>query len=309
MKVSKLMAKGVITGRTVDTLDDAAELTRTHDVGSPAVVDEDGRAGQYDAAATFAALCAPRRTGMAPVMRALFIAAILATSCGRSDAGRDDPPRQPPEPARFDHPAMVGFHMRRQLDDLRKVERLLIAGKLADARERAAPLIQTAPDPGMARWQREVDDVTEAARALVGAPSIDEACRREARLAGTCASCHLSTQAPPRFAVPVVFPPDEPTLAARMARHQWAADRLWEGVVGPSEPRWRSGLDVLANTPLPFPRLTDAPQLASQLQAFARTAIAQGATDSLEDRTHRYGEMLVMCAACHSTLHVGSAAR
>jgi hypothetical protein len=241
------------------------------------------------------------------VTRALSIAAILATSCGRPDAAPEDPQRQPPEPARFDKPAVVQFHMRRQLDVLRKVERLLVAGKLEDAKARAVALIQVAPDPGMTRWQREVDDVTEAARALAAAPSIDEACR-EARLGEACASCHLQTQVPPRFAVPAMPPADEPTRTARMARHQWAADRLWEGLVGPSDHRWHVGLDVLVKTPLPFPRLTDTPQIASQLQTFAQSAIAHLATDSLEDRAHRYGEMLVMCAACHSTLQVSSVA-
>jgi len=221
------------------------------------------------------------------VTRALSIVAILTTSCGRPAAGGDDPQRQPPEPVRFDKPAMVQFHMRRQFDDLRKVERLLVAGKLEDARARAASLIQAAPDPGMARWQPEVDDVTAAARSLVAAPGVDEACRREARLAEACAWCHLHTQQPARFAVPAAPPADQPTQAARMARHQWAVDRLWEGLVGPSDPRWRSGLDVLATTPLPYPRLTDAPQIASQLQAFAQSATAQLATDSLDDRTRR----------------------
>ena len=155
------------------------------------------------------------------MMRALLVAATLTVSCGHPAQGGDDPQRQPPEPVRFDKPAMVQFHMRRQLDDLRKVERLLIAGKLDEARTRAAALTLTAPDPGMARWQREVDAVTEAARALVAAPSIDEACRREARVAEACAQCHLDTQKLPVFAVPVIPPPDDPAPAARMARHQW----------------------------------------------------------------------------------------
>lgn len=43
MKVSKLMATDVITCRTDDTLDGAAELMWMHDVGSLPVVDEHGR--------------------------------------------------------------------------------------------------------------------------------------------------------------------------------------------------------------------------------------------------------------------------
>jgi len=43
MKVSKLMANDVITCGTADTLDDAAQLMWTHDIGSLPVVDEHGR--------------------------------------------------------------------------------------------------------------------------------------------------------------------------------------------------------------------------------------------------------------------------
>jgi cytochrome c553 len=240
--------------------------------------------------------------------RTSLIAAILAAGCGRPALGDKDPPQQPPEPVRFDRPALVQFHMRRQLDDLRKVERLLIAGQLDEAKARAAPLAQPAPDPGMARWQHDVDAVSEAARALVTAPSIDEAWRRGAQVAEACAWCHLRTQTLPVFAVPAALPPDDPTPAARMKRHQWAADRLWEGMVGPSDPRWRSGLEVLAKTPLPFTPFTDAPLAASQLQVFAQQAIASLPSDTLEDRTRRYSAMLVMCSACHGALHVGSAA-
>ena len=43
MKVSELMARDVITCRTDDTLDGAAELMWAHEVGSLPVVDEHGR--------------------------------------------------------------------------------------------------------------------------------------------------------------------------------------------------------------------------------------------------------------------------
>jgi hypothetical protein len=71
---------------------------------------------------------------------------------------------------------------------------LLVAGKLDDAKTRAFLLTKAAPDPGMARWQREVDEVGEAARSLVAATSIDEALRREVRVAAACATCHLGAQ-------------------------------------------------------------------------------------------------------------------
>ena len=89
-----------------------------------------------------------------------------------------------------------------------------------------------------------------------------------------------------------------------MARHAWAVDRLWEGMIGPDDDRWAAGLDVLAATPLPFTPLTDAPALAAGLRELARAQLANRSATGLDDRARAYGEILVMCAACHTSLHV-----
>ena len=119
------------------------------------------------------------------------------------------------------------------------------------------------------------------------------------RVAAGCAWCHSRTQKLPVFPEPATAPSDDGTPRTRMARHQWAVDRLWEGMVGASDHHWRLGLNVLATTPLPFSPLTDAPALAAQLQSYAQHAIATQTTESLEERAREYGEMLVTCAACH----------
>ena len=65
-----------------------------------------------------------------------------------------------------------------------------------------------------------------------------------------------------------------------------------------------SRLTVLAEDPLPFALLNDAPQLAKDLQARARAQLDARATTLLDDRGTAYGEILVECAACHASLHV-----
>jgi hypothetical protein len=225
--------------------------------------------------------------------------AAASTACDQPASGGADP--QPPEPVRFERPAMVRFHMQRHFDDLREIERMLVAGKLEDGKTRAHLLTRPALDPGMAPWHHAIARVVDAARALETAPGIDEALRREARVAEACAECHLRTQRLPAFAPPAALPPDAPTLAARMARHAWAVDRLWEGMVGPAEDRWRMGLEALAASPLPFKPLDDAPALATRLRDLARHALATRATAELDERTRLYGELLVTCAACHAT--------
>jgi hypothetical protein len=65
---------------------------------------------------------------------------------------------------------------------------------------------------------RATDDAKRFAEAIA---MVEEGLREEARSA--------------IFQKPPAVPPDQPTLDARMARHRWAADRLWA---------WNGGLDV-----------------------------------------------------------------
>lgn len=248
----------------------------------------------------------------------VLCAALAAIGChdGRDPATPDSAdrlaerhaaPAAPPaakERVRFDRPAVVRFHMQRNFDDLRAIERRLIAGQLDEATTLAHLLARPAGDPGLAAWGPEVRRVVDAAVALAAAPSLDEACRREPRVSAACAGCHLRTGAAPVFPPPPPVPLDRPTRDARMARHLWATDRLWEAMVGGSEPAWRSGLAVLAATPLPFTE-RDRLRFARRLQDLARDALSPATAAA--DRATTYGELLVTCTGCHAG--VQSAAR
>lgn len=195
---------------------------------------------------------------------------------------------------------MVRFHMYRSFDLSRAIERVLVRGGLDDARALAASLASGPEPPALEAWARQAALVRERAEALAAAPGVDEACRRAARLAEACAACHMTAGAAPAFDVYPNVPLDQPTVEARMARHRWAVDRLWEGMVGNADRPWQAGLDVLAVTPLPFSAMAgDRVALASRLQQLADQARQRRLTTPTE-RALGYGEMLVACAACHS---------
>lgn len=210
--------------------------------------------------------------------------------------------RQPPVPPskQFEHDMMVRYHMHGSLDLLRAIERLLIRGKLEETRELARAVAEAPVEPDLGAWAAQTQAVRDRAAAVASAPGVDEAVRREARLAEACADCHLETRVQPEFRSPPQLPPDRDTLAARMARHRWAADRLWEGVVGADDGPWHAGLAVLAATPLRWPELGERKDLARSLQQLADQARRRSATDSVADRARSYGEMLVICTACHT---------
>ncbi|HEV7556085.1 MAG TPA: hypothetical protein VGO00_11545 [Kofleriaceae bacterium] len=185
---------------------------------------------------------------------------------------------------------------------VRAIERLLLRGKLDEARNFARAIAISPDEVGLTAWATHAARVRDRAAELANATSLDDAIRREAQLASECASCHVDTGVMPDFSSPPPVPPDRPFLEVRMARHRWAADRLWEGMVGMADDSWRAGLDVLAATPLPAAELGENRQaLATKLQRQATNARVARSADRLADRATAYGEMLATCAACHTS--------
>jgi hypothetical protein len=97
-----------------------------------------------------------------------------------------------------------------------------------------------------------------------------------------------------------------------MQRHQWAAERLWDGLVVPSDEAWQAGALALSEAPLapqeltpgksPVPKVGEMEQM---VHALARQALD---ADRAEVRAHVYGQVLAACAACHAWLGGGPAA-
>jgi cytochrome c553 len=185
------------------------------------------------------------------------------------------------------------FDMRRHFSDLVEITHLLLVGKLEDARTRAFLLTKPPKDPDIARASKPVID---AAEELGEAQSIDAACRLTAKVAAACAGCHVQIPIVLRAPAKPEEPSAEPRIDVRMQRHQWAADRLWEGVVMGDAQRWRDGLQVLAMQPVP---MVMGDGLAHRLQAQAQGALDRLGTDTYETRASAYGEMLVTCSECH----------
>ncbi len=205
----------------------------------------------------------------------------------------------PPDP--IDGDTMMRLHMHASFDLIRAIERLLIRGKLDDARRFAATISEPADAPAHGPWASQVLLVRDRAAAVARATTVAQACQLEARLAAACGGCHVETAAAPRFRTYPAAPPDVAAVGARMARHRWAADRLWEGIVGGAEAPWRAGLEVLAAAPLAWDDATPArAQLARQLQRDAAQARERVPGASLDARASAYGDMLAVCAACHT---------
>ena len=192
-------------------------------------------------------------------------------------------------------PDVVRERMRQQFNDLRDIEGMLLDGKLEDAKARAFFLTKQADDPGLAALAAQSQAVTDAATSLGEARSIPEACRRMAKVAGTCAACHV------HFPKPLRPPPERAPGAAqpldRVQLHAAAADKLFEGAVLGDLRRWREGVEALTTSTVP-----GREDLARRLQERAQGALAeiQSGSSTAASRAGVYGEMLVTCAECHA---------
>jgi cytochrome c553 len=233
---------------------------------------------------------------------------VLAFACAQPTAMGDG--QGAPPSVRFEHDMIVRFHMHENFDLLRAIEKLLIRGRLEEARAFARAIADAPDEPGLGVWSPHAALVRERAAKLATARGVDEACRGAAQLANACAGCHGESGASPEFRSPGQIPPDRPTIEARMARHLWATDRLWEGIVGGADDAWRAGLDVLSTTPLPASELSgEQSTLGRKLQRIADQARSRRATDTAQDRARSYGEILVTCSGCHAAAPAASRPR
>lgn len=125
---------------------------------------------------------------------------------------------------------------------------------------------------------------------------------RAGQLAATCGSCHRAMTGGPTFVVGSQAGSGEST-ANHMILHVWAVDRMWEGLVGPSQEAWEAGSLALTREWVPTEaaaQRSGSPQAArailgelAQLGSLAKEASTQ------EARAALYGDVLKSCSRCH----------
>jgi len=199
--------------------------------------------------------------------------------------------------AQFEHDMLVRMHMHENFGMVRAIEHLLVRGKLEEAKQLARAISEAPDEPGATAWAAQAARVRDRAAAVASASSLDGAIHGVARLGAECAACHVASGATPDLVDAPHPPADCNDVASRMTRHRWATDHMWEALIASSDEDWKAGLDVLAATPLPASELgKDREPFARKLQRTAETA--RGARS--QDRARVYGDLLAICAACHT---------
>ncbi len=222
-----------------------------------------------------------------------------ATGQTGSSAGTDDGPVAIASPA---DATTLKQHMREHFAAVSDLQRAIARGYFEDAKQDARWIAEHEEAQQLAPWKPFVDEMKVAAREVAGARDLPSAAAVASRLGRACSRCHEAMNAVVTFAWEEA-PADAPDLPAQMKRHQWAAARLWDGLVGPSDELWREGALVLATSNLDAiaasgsgaPR-GDVPALAKRVRELATTA---GQAKEQDARAQIYGELLSTCAGCH----------
>lgn len=160
----------------------------------------------------------------------------------------------------------------------------------------------------MPQAQEALQEMRAESRAIMAQSGIPDLAMSVGRLGAACGSCHTALHGGPHINVPAAppTPPAGATPEAHMKQHAWASERLWEGLIGPSEGSWIVGAAALAGPALDFGPSGSAPARVLELQA-KLTQLAQRAREAhgLQDRATIYGQLLETCADCHEILGTG----
>jgi cytochrome c553 len=175
----------------------------------------------------------------------------------------------------------------------------VIAGDLDTAKERFAWIAANEPQGLPADAVRRFDTLQSRARTGAEAITVMGAARSVAEIAGACGECHASSGVGPIFGPQAI--PEGPSPADHMKRHQWAAERMWEGIAAPAQSNWNAGALMLLEEPLHRP---GDPGVDPGVAAVALRVHQLGADTlgklSTAERVQLYGDFLATCAACHA---------
>ena len=183
----------------------------------------------------------------------------------------------------------------------------VVAGDLSRVRTAGEDLLERETGAGMpARAQERIEDLRAFTRLAIGAPDVTAAAHAVARVGATCGSCHRAMKRGPTYQVPSGPPEGGNPVAERMLRHQWAADRLWQALVGPSDKSWSAGVTTLSDAPLFTDELTRDVAQYEAVTRLAWTVHDVGArarsVRDLGDRADLFADLLSTCAQCHTLL-------
>ncbi len=195
-------------------------------------------------------------------------------------------------------------HMHEHYEAILKIQKAVIAGSMEEIQEPAFWLSDHKAPPGLpADWEEYVDEMRFAATDALDAEDLAAAAKATSALGLACGSCHAANKISVTFDE-VAMPSDKETTQSHMQRHQWAADRMWEGLIGPSGYSWSRGANLLFESPIKPDTLGDDALVGMSRRIHQLAANATTVSEPAE-MAEIYAEFIGNCASCHSALGGG----
>ena len=203
------------------------------------------------------------------------------------------PPSMPAQQTQTTHHYMLTHYA-----DTVGMRRALVAGKLPEYQAAAAAVAKDSWTPRLRGDYRPfVDAVRAAAHSGETASSPVEAAAVLGKIGEACAACHVKFGGPGSPVAPEQLTEGgDPSMVA----HAVATDRLWEGLILPSDSSWSNGMEVLLDAPKLDSDVADVAAAARHLRDLAR----QGKKAEVAQRGQVFASVLTTCAGCHERLGV-----
>ncbi len=243
----------------------------------------------------------------------IILAILVLNACGKADKVEEkaaEPAKPTLAPPAMPAPIDAGLkeHMQDHFSAIREIERAIVMGDEKAARDTARAFAAHPTSADIASYSDEILAVSDAANQIAASDSLAEMADHAATLASQCGHCHLITSSITTFEW-TEAPAKDQAAKDRMHRHRWAMDRLWEGLVGPSQHSWMAGAEVLSANPMPIAALASAGIPEEEAETHLMVLQALGAKASTvtksEERTALYGELLGTCSGCHTQVKFG----
>ncbi len=206
----------------------------------------------------------------------------------------------------------VAVNMHEQLGRIGTIKSSIIAGKLEGVRDPATWLADHVTIAGLpGGFEPYIAQMRTYARHIIETKDLVSAAESVSKMAATCGACHMANGIALEFGYDQVPREDVEDVITHMQRHQWAADRLWDGLIGPSDSAWKRGADMLVDVPLASDDVTIATEHHAEIGNITRRLHDLGSsgagTVTPDERSKLYGEVIGLCADCHVMLGRGPA--
>ena len=194
--------------------------------------------------------------------------------------------------------------MWRHFNQVGQIQSAVIAGDLDAAKAAATWVAERDSISDLASNLRSFEvQLRHQARTASQASTIAAAALATGEIGKSCGDCHQASGTPLKFNYVAAPPKSDQPVTAAMLRHQWGADRMWNGLIGNSDSAWVAGARALAEestySELFNPRSAKGDAMRGLAAAVRRLGREAATTTDHGRRAQQYGELLGTCAACH----------